>query len=108
MALIGAPNAGKSSLLNRIVGREAAIVSAEAGTTRDIVDVSVDIRRLALQTSETWLVFVLKGEQEIARTDLTSIGVVEREGIRRARLRAMQSDVVIVLLSFEQAQRATY
>ena len=43
IALLGAPNAGKSSLLNRIVGREAAIVSAEAGTTRDIVDVSIDL-----------------------------------------------------------------
>lgn len=43
IALLGAPNAGKSSLLNRIVGREAAIVSQEAGTTRDVVDVSIDI-----------------------------------------------------------------
>ena len=43
MALLGAPNAGKSSLLNRIVGRDAAIVSQEAGTTRDIVEVNVDL-----------------------------------------------------------------
>src|SRR6266480_3176605 len=43
LALLGAPNAGKSSLLNRIVGREAVIVSARAGTTRDVVDLAVDL-----------------------------------------------------------------
>ena len=100
IALIGAPNAGKSSLLNRIVGREAAIVNAEAGTTRDIVDVSVDING--------WLCRL--GDMAGLRSSLNAglspagpslIGAVEREGIRRARERALQSDVVIVLLSVE-------
>ncbi len=44
VSLLGPPNVGKSSLLNHIVGREASIVSKEAGTTRDIVEVSLDIR----------------------------------------------------------------
>ena len=44
ISLLGPPNAGKSSLLNQIVGREASIVSQEAGATRDIVEVSLDIR----------------------------------------------------------------
>lgn len=43
LALLGAPNAGKSSLLNAVVGREAAIVSREAGTTRDVVEVGIDL-----------------------------------------------------------------
>lgn len=101
LALIGAPNAGKSSLLNRIVGREAAIVSAEAGTTRDIIDVSVDISGWLCNFGD---MAGLRSERPTgdAGTDSTSIGIVEREGIRRARVRAMQSDMVIVLLSLEQ------
>ncbi|KIW12570.1 tRNA modification GTPase TrmE [Exophiala spinifera] len=96
IALLGAPNAGKSSLLNRIVGREAAIVSAEEGTTRDIVDVTVDL--------QGWLCRL--GDMAGLRSgggggDLNSVGLVEREGIRRARERALQSDVVVALFSIE-------
>ncbi|PGH14395.1 hypothetical protein AJ79_03037 [Helicocarpus griseus UAMH5409] len=98
IALLGAPNAGKSSLLNRIVGREAAIVSSEEGTTRDIVDVGVDIGGY----------FCKFGDMAGLRSDLTAqlgqmpIGAVEKEGIRRAKARALESDVVIVVLSLEQ------
>ncbi|KAJ9612936.1 mitochondrial splicing system protein [Cladophialophora chaetospira] len=92
IALLGAPNAGKSSLLNRIVGREAAIVSAEEGTTRDIVDVSIDL--------SGWLCRL--GDMAGLRTkDQPLVGLIEREGIRRARERALQSDVIVVLLSIE-------
>ncbi|KPI39157.1 tRNA modification GTPase GTPBP3, mitochondrial [Cyphellophora attinorum] len=102
VALLGAPNAGKSSLLNRIVGREAAIVSSEEGTTRDIVDVSVDL--------DGWPVRL--GDMAGLRTTPTTssatisspsaaIGEIEKEGIRRARARALDSDVVIILLSLE-------
>jgi tRNA modification GTPase len=100
VALLGAPNAGKSSLLNRIVGREAAIVSQEEGTTRDIVDVSVDIGG--------WLVRL--GDMAGLRNKLdkdrglrhqTDIGAVEKEGMRRARARALESDVVVVVVSLE-------
>lgn len=98
MALLGAPNAGKSSLLNRIVGREAAIVSAEEGTTRDIVDVSVDLGG--------WLVRLgdmagLRTTDDRTLSSTAPIGQIEQEGIRRARARALQSDVVIALLSLE-------
>ena len=102
LALIGPPNAGKSSLLNRIVGREAAIVSAEAGTTRDIIDVSVDIGGWLCRLGD--MAGLRSGSSSIDSVGSSSavIGLVEQEGIRRARERAMQSDVVIVLLSIEQ------
>ncbi|PWY83037.1 mitochondrial GTPase [Aspergillus heteromorphus CBS 117.55] len=102
IALLGAPNAGKSSLLNRIVGREAAIVSTEEGTTRDIVDVGVDIGGwycklgdMAGIRSET--ISNLTGQKSVV------IGAVEQEGIRRAKARALESDVVIVVLAVEDA-----
>jgi tRNA modification GTPase len=101
VALLGAPNAGKSSLLNRIVGREAAIVSQEEGTTRDIVDVSVDVGG--------WLVRLgdmaglrNKLDQDRANRPQTAIGAVEKEGMRRARARALESEVVVVVVSLEQ------
>ncbi|EXJ68649.1 tRNA modification GTPase [Cladophialophora psammophila CBS 110553] len=97
IALLGAPNAGKSSLLNRIVGREAAIVSAEEGTTRDIVDVSVDLNGWLCRLGDMAGLRAMGpvGQQQ------QPVGLVEQEGIRRARERAMQSDVVLVLLSVE-------
>ncbi|KAF1811040.1 hypothetical protein P152DRAFT_459912 [Eremomyces bilateralis CBS 781.70] len=97
VALLGKPNAGKSSLLNRIVGREAAIVSSEEGTTRDVVEVSVDL--------EGWLVRVgdMAGlrKGEASNSGGSGVGVVEREGIRRAKERALASDLVIVMASIE-------
>ncbi|EXJ88078.1 tRNA modification GTPase [Capronia coronata CBS 617.96] len=99
IALLGAPNAGKSSLLNRIVGREAAIVSAEAGTTRDIVDVTVDINGWLCRLGD---MAGLRSTAD-ADTDMISgagpVGLVEQEGIRRARERALHSDVVVALLA---------
>lgn len=91
MALLGAPNAGKSSLLNRIVGREAAIVSQEAGTTRDIVEVSVDLGG--------WLVKIgdMAGLRKAGLVGADVVGAVEQEGIKRAKQRALESDVLIVV-----------
>ncbi|PSK38014.1 tRNA modification GTPase GTPBP3, mitochondrial [Elsinoe australis] len=99
ISLLGAPNAGKSSLLNRIVGREAAIVSHEAGTTRDVVEVSVDIGGYLCRFGDTaGLRRALKLPTATSNED---IGSVEQEGIRRAKARATESDLVIVVLSFE-------
>lgn len=93
IALIGAPNAGKSSLLNQIVGREAAIVSSEAGTTRDVVDVNVDIGGFFCKFGD------LAGlRKQPISPHSQPIGEIEREGIRRAKDRALASDVVIVIL----------
>lgn len=94
IALVGPPNVGKSSLMNIIVGREASIVSGEAGTTRDIVEASLDIRGYLCSFADT-AGFRSKGEAN------EFIGAVEEEGIRRARKKAQESDVVVVLASVE-------
>ena len=96
IALIGAPNAGKSSLLNQIVGREAAIVSSEAGTTRDVVDVNVDIGGFYCRFGD---VAGLRNQTETSKLQI--IGEIEKEGIRRAKERALKADVIVVVLSVE-------
>ena len=96
VALIGAPNAGKSSLLNQIVGREAAIVSSEAGTTRDVVDVNVDIGGFYCRFGD---LAGLRKQTQIS--ELQKIGEIEREGIKRAKERALKADVVVVVLAAE-------
>ncbi|KAI1947629.1 mitochondrial splicing system protein [Ophidiomyces ophidiicola] len=99
IALLGAPNAGKSSLLNRIVGREAAIVSSEEGTTRDIVDVGVDIGGWFCKFGD--MAGLRSAPTAQAEGDCVTIGEVEKEGIRRAKSRALESDVVVAVLSVE-------
>ncbi|KAI7545424.1 P-loop containing nucleoside triphosphate hydrolase protein [Hortaea werneckii] len=101
IALLGAPNAGKSSLLNQIVGREAAIVSQEAGTTRDVVEVGLDLGGYFCRLGDT--AGLRKAKQEALATEdpAAIIGEIEKEGMRRAKLRAAESDAVVVVLSFE-------
>lgn len=94
IALVGPPNAGKSSLMNLVVGREASIVSGEAGTTRDIVEASLDIRGYLCSFADT------AGFR--TRQEGSEIGLVEEEGIRRARNKAKEADVVVVLASVEK------
>jgi tRNA modification GTPase len=86
VALLGAPNAGKSSLLNALARRDAAIVSAEAGTTRDVIEVRLDLGGLPVIVSDT------AGIRE-AMSD------VEREGIRRSLAAARDADLVVWLMA---------
>ncbi|TAQ89279.1 hypothetical protein B7494_g2427 [Chlorociboria aeruginascens] len=95
ISLLGPPNVGKSSLLNYIVGREASIVSQEAGTTRDIVEVALDIRGFLCLFADTAGLRTDAGEEKM-------IGKVEEEGMRRAKAKALESDVVIALGSVEK------
>ncbi|KAI5461510.1 hypothetical protein BGZ63DRAFT_237245 [Mariannaea sp. PMI_226] len=101
IALLGPPNVGKSSLMNIIVGREASIVSGEAGTTRDIVEASLDIRGYLCSFADT---AGFRSGQSGASTGAERgvIGAIEEEGIRRAKQKAVDSDVVVVLASVEQ------
>ncbi len=84
VAIVGPPNAGKSSLLNLLARRDAAIVSEHAGTTRDIIEVHMDIAGYPVVVSDT------AGLRE-------SGDVVEQEGIRRARKAAEGADVRVVM-----------
>ena len=84
VAIIGAPNVGKSSLLNAIAGRNAAIVSARAGTTRDVVEVHLDLGGVPVVLADT------AGLRE-------SGDEIEREGVRRAVERAEQADVRVAV-----------
>ncbi|MFQ5971621.1 MAG: tRNA uridine-5-carboxymethylaminomethyl(34) synthesis GTPase MnmE [Alphaproteobacteria bacterium] len=84
VALVGAPNTGKSSLLNRLARREAAIVSATAGTTRDVIEVDLDLRGYPVTIVDT--------------AGLRSVDdEVEREGVRRARTQAKEADLRLVV-----------
>lgn len=97
LALVGAPNAGKSSLLNCIVGREAAIVSQEEGTTRDVIEVGLDIGGFYCKIGD------LAGLRAKNTASGGSISSIEREGMRRAKERARVADVVIAIIPVEQA-----
>lgn len=98
ISLLGPPNAGKSSLLNQIVGREASIVSEEEGTTRDIVEVSLDIRGYLCTFADT---AGLRTKSKKSLGSASVIGAIEQEGIRRAKAKASESDVIIALTSIE-------
>src|SRR5579885_2735302 len=82
VAIAGPPNAGKSTLLNRIARREAAIVSPYAGTTRDVIEVHLDL--------DGWPVTLVDTAGIRATGD-----PVEMEGVRRARARAAAADIVL-------------
>ncbi|KAL8301515.1 hypothetical protein RB597_002102 [Gaeumannomyces tritici] len=115
VALVGPPNAGKSSLMNLIVGREASIVSTEAGTTRDVVEASLDIRGYLCTFADTAGFRSAAKPQQLGENGNATpsspgndgaIGLVEQEGIRRARAKAEDSDVVIALASVEPVVQA--
>lgn len=85
IVLLGAPNAGKSSLINALARREVAIVSPEAGTTRDLIEVQLDLGGVAATLVDT------AGLRDAE-------GAIEAEGVRRARQRADEADLVVFLV----------
>ena len=88
VAIVGPPNVGKSSLLNALAGRDAAITSNIAGTTRDVIEVRMDLRGLPVTVLDT------AGMREAGDE-------VEALGIDLARKRAGNSDLCVVLKSAE-------
>ncbi len=85
VALMGAPNVGKSSLMNALLGRERALVSAEAGTTRDWIEDRFEYEGLSFILIDT------AGLRQDA-------GAIESEGLRRGLDQARHADLVLVLL----------
>jgi tRNA modification GTPase len=90
VAIAGPPNAGKSTLLNKIARRDAAIVSPYAGTTRDVIEVHLDLDGFPVTMLDT------AGIRE-------SSDPIEQEGIRRARERAVAADVVLWIIDAAEA-----
>ena len=84
VAIAGPPNVGKSTLMNQLARREVAIVSPHAGTTRDVIEVQLDLDGYPVVVIDT---------AGIRETD----DPVEQEGVRRARARAAEADLVLWL-----------
>ena len=84
VAIVGAPNAGKSTLLNALARREAAITSHHAGTTRDVIEVQMDLGGLPVTLLDT---------AGLRDTD----DEVEAEGVARAKSRAAAADIRVFL-----------
>jgi tRNA modification GTPase len=93
VAIAGPPNAGKSTLLNRLARREAAIVSPYPGTTRDVIEVHLDLDGYPMTLLDT------AGIRE-------SDDPVEQEGVRRARARAAAADLVLWVIDASAAGSA--
>jgi tRNA modification GTPase len=93
VAIAGPPNAGKSTLFNRLARREAAIVSPHAGTTRDVIEVHLDLDGYPVTLLDT------AGIRDSSEP-------VEQEGVRRARERAGTADLVLWVTDVSAVGRA--
>ena len=89
IAIVGPPNVGKSSLLNLLTRRDAAIVSATAGTTRDVIEAHFDIGGYPVTVADT------AGLREVGDE-------IESEGVRRALVRAREADLKLMMLDATQ------
>jgi len=94
VVIAGRPNAGKSSLLNALVGQDAAIVTQTAGTTRDLVREQIDLQGLAVQLIDTAGLRVTGDE-------------AEAEGVRRAQAELRSADHALVVIDVEQVNQDT-
>src|ERR1700676_1624170 len=93
VAISGPPNVGKSTLINLLARREVAIVSPHAGTTRDVIEVQLDLDGYPVTVIDT---------AGIRETD----DPVEQEGVRRARMRAAEADLVLWMIDVPNEEGA--
>jgi tRNA modification GTPase len=94
VAILGPPNAGKSSLMNALARREVAITAETAGTTRDVIEVALDLGGYPVILADT------AGLREAS-------SAVEEEGVRRARARAAHADLKLAVLDATKPSEAT-
>ena len=93
VAILGPPNAGKSSLMNALARREVAITAATAGTTRDVIEVALDLGGWPVVLADT--------------AGLRDAGdAIEEEGVRRARARAAAADLKLVVIDATRPEEA--
>lgn len=93
VAILGPPNAGKSSLMNALARREVAITAASAGTTRDVIEVALDLEGYPVLLADT--------------AGLRASGdEVEAEGVRRARARGAAADLRLIVLDATRPEEA--
>jgi tRNA modification GTPase len=95
VAIAGPPNAGKSTLINRLAKRDVAIVSPIAGTTRDVIEVHLDLAGYPVTLLDT---AGIRDSQD----------PVEQEGVRRARARAAEADLILWMTSDLPVNRDDY
>lgn len=91
LAIIGLPNVGKSSLLNFLAKSEVAIVSEIAGTTRDVIEIHLDIAGIAVKIADT---AGLRQSQD----------VIEQEGVKRAHKKAAEADIKLLVIDAANAK----
>lgn len=96
IAIVGRPNAGKSSLLNLLAGRDAAIVSSTPGTTRDVVEVILDLGGVRCTLLDTAGVREEKEE---------GVNEIEVEGMKRARIAAKDAHIVVGVVDSTDYER---
>src|SRR4029079_19417510 len=92
VAIAGPPNVGKSPLINQLARRDVAIVSPHAGTTRDVIEVQLDLEGFPVTVIDT---------AGIRETE----DPVEQEGVRRARARASEADLVLWMIDARQVRQ---
>jgi tRNA modification GTPase len=93
VAIVGPPNAGKSSLLNQLARREAAITSPIAGTTRDVIEVAIDLAGYPVVLADT------AGLRD-------SADIIEQEGLRRASKRAEEAELRLFVFDASRPEDA--
>lgn len=95
LVLLGRPNAGKSSLMNLLAQRKVSIVSAEPGTTRDVVSTWLDLGGFRVELLDT---AGLRAPMQTAPAGLSHVSPIEREGMELAKQAAQRASVVLLLV----------